>query len=361
MSKITKEFVIQVLASIYLPEKNQSIVDAGMVSSIIIKDGSVGFALEMRDMEKEKAENIRKQCEQALTKIDGVKKVTVVLTAETKKSADVDKKNVPSPPSPSPIAGIKNVIIVGSGKGGVGKSTIAANLATTFALLGYRTGLVDADIYGPSVARMMNISKHDPQVKNNQIVPPENHGVKCMSMGFLLDENAPVVWRGPMISKALYQLLRGATWGELDFLVIDLPPGTGDIHLSIAQNFNVRGAVAVTTSQDIAILDVKKFINMLGKVNIPILGVIENMSFFEDPDSGKKHYIFGSGGAKNLADAIGAPLLGQIPLDSRVTETSDSGKPISIAAPDHIISKTFKNICTTITENLTTFKKTEHS
>lgn len=256
-------------------------------------------------------------------------------------------KNVPPPPTPSPIAGIKKVILVASGKGGVGKSTVAVNLAVSLGKLGYKTGLVDADIHGPSLARMMGISGQ-PAIESNQMIPMVNHGIKCMSMGLLMKEDAPVVWRGPMISKALYQLFRGAKWDELDYLVVDLPPGTGDIHLSIAQNFSVAGAVIVTTPQEISLIDVKKCINMLKKVNISIIGIVENMSYFED-STGNKNFIFGKEGGKKLAETLGTKLLGEIPLNPDITETSDSGNPVSISKPEEKTAKIFEDIARSVT------------
>jgi len=249
----------------------------------------------------------------------------------------MSKPYVAPPPTPSPLAGVKKIILVGSGKGGVGKSYVAVNLAVALAKAGHKTGLVDADIHGPSVAKMLGISG-EPLVEKNQIIPPEKYGIKVMSMGFLIGEEAPLVWRGPMISKALYQLLRAAKWGELDFLVIDMPPGTGDIHLSIAQNFTVDGAVIVTTPQEVAILDVKKCINMLKKVGIPILGIVENMSYFAD-SGGNKNYIFGVPKGKQLAKAVGTELLAEIPLDQKISELSDKGIPAGGAIFDEVAGK----------------------
>jgi len=258
--------------------------------------------------------------------------------------------NFPPPPTPSPLAGVKKIILVASGKGGVGKSTVAVNLAVAIAKAGYKTGLVDADIHGPSVARMLGISGA-PEVENNQIIPPEKYGVKVMSMGFLIGEDAPLVWRGPMISKALYQLLRAAKWGELDFLVIDMPPGTGDIHLSIAQNFTVDGAVIVTTPQEIALLDVKKCINMLKKVGVPIIGIVENMSYFVD-GAGSKNYIFGPSKGKLLAEAAATNFLGEIPLEPEISKTADAGIPLGFAESGGSGTKIILDIAARVVEQV---------
>lgn len=355
MSALSKENIIELLNNSEI-EGKKDLVKKGIISSIIVKENTVGFVIEL---EKAggliEAEKIKESCEDLLSK-KGLTKITAVITSDSNiKNPNIkigpkeQKKNVPPPPTPSPIAGVKNVILVGSGKGGVGKSTVAVNLAVSLAEQGFKTGIVDADIYGPSVAKMLGLNTQ-PEVKNGQMIPPESHGIKCMSMGFIINEDAPVVWRGPMISKALYQLLRGANWGELDFLVIDMPPGTGDIHLSIAQNFNVKGAVVVTTPQDIALLDVKKCIVMLQKVNIPILGVIENMSYFIDPASKNKTRIFGEGGGKKVAENFGIKFLGEIPLEPEITKFSDAGK--AFVKSENASAKVFASLAKEISENI---------
>lgn len=257
----------------------------------------------------------------------------------------------PAPPSPKPIAGIRHMVAVASGKGGVGKSTVAANLAVTLAQAGYRTGLVDADIYGPSVARMMGLSG-EPTYHDKKIVPPEAHGVKCMTMGILLDENAPAVWRGPMATKALAQLMLGTGWGELDILVLDLPPGTGDIHLSIAQNYKLSGAVIVSTPQEVALMDVKKAITMFEKVNIPVFGLVENMSYFIDPESGQYHHLFGEGNVQQVCDKLSLPLLATLPIDPAIAEGGDNGTPYTASHSDTTLAASYATLAQHIIEQL---------
>lgn len=238
--------------------------------------------------------------------------------------AFTQEMSVPKPPSPKPIEGIKKIIAVASGKGGVGKSTIALHLALSYAKLGFKVGLADADIHGPSIARMLGLSEA-PEIKDNKMIPPERFGIKCMSMGFLLSENAPVVWRGPMVTKALHQLMLGAEWNELDVLIIDLPPGTGDIQLSLAQNYMIDGVILVSTPQEIALLDVKKAATMFNKLKLPIIGIIENMAYLPD-NNGNKNYIFGSGAVKKFCSDSNIKYLGEIPLNSSIAANCDSAE-----------------------------------
>ncbi len=230
------------------------------------------------------------------------------------------------PPTPKVIAGVRHIIAVASGKGGVGKSTVAVNLAVALGQAGHKVGLVDADIHGPSVARMMGLSG-EPKVENERMIPPEKYGIKAVSMGMILGENVPVIWRGPMVTKALKQLMLAANWGELDYLIVDLPPGTGDIHLSIAQNYKLSGVVMVTTPQDIALLDVRKAIEMFRKVGVPIVGAVENMSYFVDEDSGKKLELFSGNAAEKIRDEFGIKILGKVPVEPLLSQSSDNGVP----------------------------------
>ncbi|CEP15847.1 hypothetical protein [Parasitella parasitica] len=252
-------------------------------------------------------------------------------------------------PKKMPIAGVKNVVVVASGKGGVGKSTTAVNIALAAAGLKRRVGILDADIFGPSVPKLMNL-KGEPELteKGDRLIPLTNYGVKCMSMGFLVDQDAPVVWRGLMVMKALQQLLHQVDWGQLDLLVIDMPPGTGDVQLTISQQIVVDGAVIISTPQDIALIDAVKGVNMFKKVNVPILGMVQNMSLFICPNCQHESHIFGHDGAARMAEEFNVPLLGQVPLHADICTLSDSGKPIVISQPD----SPFSNYYRSITQNM---------
>lgn len=293
------------------------------VTGIVLEKDSAGFILHVPE-HNASYEALRKNTENHIKAYTSFTDVHAVLTNEHEERKPVP----PATPTPQPLAGIKHVIAVGSGKGGVGKSTVAVNIATALAQQNLSVGLVDADIHGPSVAYMMGVSG-EPEVKNKQMLPPIAHGVKVMSMGLLLGENVPVVWRGPMVTKALHQLMRGADWGELDYLIIDLPPGTGDIHLSIAQNFEVDGVLMVTTPQSVAALDVKKAFEMLAKVSIPVIGLVENMSYIED-DNGKRYHPFGSSKTASLAKDYHTDIWAEIPLREAISEESDKGQPAII-------------------------------
>lgn len=362
MSQITKEQVLITLGNVQLPGGGGDVVSAGMISSVVIKGNNIGFVIETKNKDSDEA--VRRLCESAVSEMPGIGKVTAVLTAEisgdaTSKNKDgsvrIEAKSSPKggvrPPAPKSLAFVNHIIAVGSGKGGVGKSTVAVNIAVSLAKLGHSVGLVDADIYGPSVARMMNL-KGEPKVKEGRMIPPENYGIKCMSMGLILKEDVPVVWRGPMVTKALQQLMLGADWGNLDYLVLDLPPGTGDIHLSIAQNFTISGAVMVSTPQDIALIDVKKAIGMFKKVGTPILGVVENMSYFIDPESGNRTSIFGKGGVKKMARKLKIDVLGEIPIKQEIAETSDKGRPFVISFEDDEITETYLSIARKIAKKV---------
>jgi len=283
--------------------------------------------------------------------IKSIESLLVVLTAEKGAAPDLrpaPPKNpgVPGPdmrPASAGIPGIKHIVAVASGKGGVGKSTTAVNLAATLRALGFKVGLLDADIYGPSIPRLLDITER-PEIVDEKIIPIEKYGMKVMSMGFLMDEESPVIWRGPMVVSALMQMVREVTWGELDFLILDMPPGTGDAQLTMAQQVPLAGAVIVSTPQDLALVDARKGLKMFKDVDVPILGIIENMSSFVCPHCGEISEIFGHGGAEADARRLGVMFLGAVPLHMAIRENSDAGTPLIIGDPDGVHADIYKKL-----------------
>jgi len=306
---------------------------------------------------------LRKICEAMALGVKGVKSVTAVLTAHEDQAQaphehhhrERPKPAVTrqAPPPPAGLPGVKHIIAVASGKGGVGKSTVAVNLALSLSRLGLKVGLLDADIYGPSLPRLLNITEK-PQSDGHTLLPIERHGIKTMSIGFLVKEDEAMIWRGPMVQSALTQMLNDVAWAPLDVLVLDMPPGTGDAQLTIAQRVPLKGAVIVSTPQDIALIDAKKGIAMFNKTQVPILGVVENMSMFVCPDCGSAHAIFGHGGARETAEKLRVPFLGEIALVPRIRETSDSGQPVSVSAPDSAEAKSFLDLAKQVAVSLET-------
>jgi ATP-binding protein involved in chromosome partitioning len=349
-----KEQILSELKQIILTTGND-ILSEDLVASFKVENKHASVVLDIKNnLTSAEAHKVRSLVEQLVASHVGVDKATVVLTGSFKKDAPENQasgikvesksgaKMGVEPPKPKAVEGIKKIILVGSGKGGVGKSTVAANLAVALAQKNLQVGLLDADIYGPSVAKIMGL-KGEPPVENKKIIPPIAHGVKCMSMGLILGENVPVVWRGPMVSKALQQLMYGADWGNLDVLIVDLPPGTGDIHLSIAQNFKSDGVIMVSTPQEVAMLDVKKAISMFEKVELPILGIVENMSYFIDPTSGNKTEIFGASAVEKFCAETGLKLLAKLPLTPQVAINADAGKPAVLE--NSFLQAEFDKIC----------------
>ena len=342
---ITDHDIRQHLRAFRLPSKDLLIPDPKIVESVQLQGRNVFIVLNnpLLQGNAEKQHLFQQQVENCLKKLPGIADIKIVLTAETpsKTTAPVPFINSVIPP----VAGIKKIIAVASGKGGVGKSTVTTNLAVALAGLGLKVGILDADIYGPSQPALLGIPYKKPQLQENKkFTPPEAFGVACMSMGFLVDISAPLIWRGPMVMGAIQQLLNDTNWGEKDILVVDLPPGTGDAQLTLVQKVPLNGAVIVSTPQDIALLDARKGLNMFRKVNIPILGMIENMSYFICPHCGEQSDIFSHGGAAHEAEVSKTEFLGHIPLDLTLRQTSDSGKPLIITQPDHPISQIFKSI-----------------
>ncbi len=347
MAEVTEAAVLAQLKTITDPDRGGNIVDLGMVSGLALRAGHVAFAIEVDRARAPKLEDLRRAAERAVEGLPGVLSVSAVLTAE--RAAPAAKAPPPAAAGRAQAAkplvpGVHSIVAVASGKGGVGKSTTAVNLALGLKTLGLSVGLLDADIYGPSQPRMMGISGKPSSPDGKRLLPLENYGIKVMSMGFMVPEDTPMIWRGPMVMSAINQMLRDVEWGELDILVVDLPPGTGDAQLTMAQQVPLSGAVIVSTPQDIALLDARKGLNMFRKVDVPVLGIIENMSYFLCPHCGERSDIFSHGGARREAEKLGTEFLGEIPLDMAIRETSDGGTPIVMAQPASPHAATYRAI-----------------
>ena len=359
MAKVSEQDVLTALKGVSDPDRKSDIVSLSMISGLVVRDGHVGFSIEVDPRRGAALEPLRKAAEKAVEGLPGVLSVTAVLTAEKPAGAAAQAAKpaghghghahgqggpkVTTEQKPL-VPGVRAIVAVASGKGGVGKSTTAVNLAMGLAAAGLKVGLLDADIYGPSMPRMMAISGR-PNSRDGRILQPmENYGVKCMSMGFLVPEDSPMIWRGPMVMSALEQMLRDVDWGELDIMVVDMPPGTGDAQLTMAQRVPLAGAVIVSTPQDIALLDARKGLNMFRKVDVPVLGIVENMSYFSCPHCGERSEIFSHGGAHREADKLGVEFLGEIPLDILIRETSDCGQPIVVSHPNSAHARAYRAI-----------------
>ncbi len=359
MNEPTVEAIHRVLAEIRHPDDEKSVIERGMVSGIVVKGKNVGFALEVPAADAQRLETLRRACEDAVKAMAGVSSCTVVLTAERGPPPEIQarrqqqgQQGQQGQAAPPGVPGIAAIIAVASGKGGVGKSTTAINLACGLRALGLRTGILDADIYGPSLPRMAGLSGRPTTADGKKMQPLEVAGVKVMSMGFLVDEETPMIWRGPMVQSALTQMLNDVAWGELDVLVVDMPPGTGDAQLTMAQKVPLAGAVIVSTPQDIALLDARKAINMFRRVDVPIMGIVENMSYFACPNCGQRTEIFAHGGAKTCADTYNVDFLAEIPLDIAIRETSDGGQPIVVSRPDTPQAAAYMDLARTIRDKL---------
>ncbi len=349
-----KEQVLEKLRQITFGKEGKDIVSAGMVSDIVIQGGKVIFSITVASGDSEGAGTLQKRAEEAVREIEGVDNVLVALTAEkatTPRDREPPKlSNKPERPvgrdmrpAAGAVPGIKSILAVASGKGGVGKSTTSVNLALGLRSLGLKVGLLDTDVYGPSIPRLTGITER-PEIRNERIVPVDKYGIKVMSMGFLMDEESPLIWRGPMVTSALMQMMREVEWGELDVLVLDMPPGTGDAQLTLAQQVPLAGAVIVSTPQDLALIDARKGLKMFKQVDVPILGIIENMSTFICPHCCEKSDIFGHGGAQEEAASLGVMFLGAVPLHMDIRHYSDEGKPVVVAEPDGVHAKVYKTI-----------------
>lgn len=334
MTKITEAQVMEALSHVIEPELHKDLVSLDMIKKVQINGGEVNFTIMLTTPACPLKHQMQAEATAALQAVPGVEKVNISFDANIPADARLmGKMNI----------GVKNAIAVASGKGGVGKSTMAANLALSLSLDGARVGLLDADIYGPNIPMMMGVNDR-PKGQNDKIIPPQGYGIKIMSMGFLVDPNQPVIWRGPMIHNALRQFLQDVEWGNLDYLVVDLPPGTGDASLSLAQSLSLTGAVIVTTPQQVALSDVVRGVAMFQQLNVPILGVIENMSYFVAPDTGKRYDIFGHGGGAKMAKEVGVDFLGEVPLEPQVRVGGDEGSPIVRRAPESAAAQAIRGI-----------------
>ena len=367
MSQITKDVVLAQLKQVTGPDFEGDVVSLGLVSDIFIADNKVFFSITVPSDRAQAMEPLRLRAEKLVKDIPGVAGALVTLTAERKggRTSDDAPQSRPkpaSPPAPQPrpaaphshsapqsqakpgIPGVGKIIAVASGKGGVGKSTTSVNIAVGLQALGLKVGILDADIYGPSMPRLLGISGRPETVNGRIMKPMSNYGLKVMSMGFLVEEETPMIWRGPMVMSALNQMMREVKWGNLDVMVVDMPPGTGDAQLTMAQQVPLAGAVIVSTPQDLALIDARKGLNMFAKVNVPLLGIVENMSYFIAPDTGKRYDIFGHGGAQREAERLNVPFLGAVPLDMQIRELSDAGMPITVKEPDSPHSQIYRDI-----------------
>ncbi len=357
MSAINEQTILNCLEKIIDPKTGKSVVALGLVEGLVVKDGNVGFALEIDPKDANEMEPLRKKCEEAVFALPGVKSVSAVLTAEQAADARPQSPSRAQPQQQQPaqkpeVPGVAAIVAVASGKGGVGKSTCAVNLALGLAALGLKVGMLDADVYGPSLPRMLGL-KGKPQSKDGKkLIPMEKWGLKVMSMGFLVEEDTPMIWRGPMIMSALQQMVFDVEWGELDVLVVDMPPGTGDAQLTLAQRVPLSGAVIISTPQDIALIDARKGLNMFRKVDVPVFGIVENMSYFLCPSCGEKSDIFGHGGAQETAKELGVDFLGEVPLHMDIRTTSDAGTPITATEPDSAHAKIYRDLAARVQEKI---------
>jgi len=339
-----KTAILAALAKVTMPDGKASLAASGALSEIVIHQGKAYFSISVPANAVAASESLRKAAEAAALGVDGIASALVTLTAE-KAPAPAAQKPAAAPAGvKTAVEGVKHIIAVASGKGGVGKSTTSCNLALSFAAMGLKVGVLDADIYGPSMPKLFAIHGRPTLAGGRVLNPMEGYGVKVMSIGFLVDEEAAMIWRGPMVISAIQQMLREVAWGELDILVVDMPPGTGDAQLTMAQNVPLAGAVIVSTPQDLALIDARRGVAMFRKVEVPILGVVENMSTFICPSCGTRHDIFGHGGAMAEAKRIGVPFLGEIPLAMTIREKSDAGLPVIVSEPEGPHARAYRAI-----------------
>ncbi|MBV8856262.1 MAG: Mrp/NBP35 family ATP-binding protein [Acidobacteria bacterium] len=336
MAQVTEADVYGALAQVKDPDLHKDIVRLGFIKDLKIEGGAVSFRVVLTTPACPVREQLQEQSRAVVAQLPGVTSVSVTMDAEVPKGRGLGEKLT--------VPGVRNIVAVSSGKGGVGKSTVAVNLAVSLARDGARVGLLDADVYGPNVPLMLGASRERPSVNVNKLVPIEAHGVRLMSMAVLKPGDEPMIVRGPILHGLVRQFLQDVEWGELDYLIVDMPPGTGDVQLSLAQLVPVQGAVLVTTPQEVALADVRRALRMFETVNVPVLGVVENMSYFVAPDTGTRYNIFGEGGGRRLSEEYGVPYLGEVPLGQEVREGGDAGVPIVVGDPDSPQSQAFRRV-----------------
>lgn len=335
--QLTPETVKAALSTVIDPDLHQDIVSLNMISDIKVSGSKVSFTLTLTTPACPVKEKIEEECREAVKALPGVTEVAM------QSEASVAQRRLPG--GKEPVEGVKNIIAITSGKGGVGKSTVAVNLAVALAQLGAKVGLLDADVTGPNVPIMLGVADYQPTAsKDERIMPAEKYGVKCISMAFFVKKDDAIIWRGPMLDKAIRQFLRDVAWGTLDYLLVDMPPGTSDAQLTLVQATQLSGGIIVTTPQDVALLDGRKGLAMFERMQVPVLGFIENMSYFQPPNSNERFEIFGHGGGKRLAEECGVPFLGEVPLDQKIRQGGDDGKPITAVDPNHPMSQIFLSI-----------------
>ena len=339
MPTVQERDVIRTIRRIKDPDSDKDLISLGRVKELTVREGDVSFKV-LVDPARPLSETVLKELRSLLEELEGVESVAISLQQESGVAGGPAKRPAPQ----QPILGVRHILAVASGKGGVGKSTVAVNLALAIAAEGHRVGILDADIYGPSLPTMMGLKGVQPKVVEKRIQPVEKYGIQVMSLGFLVEEDTPMVWRGPMVHSAVTQFLREVDWGEIDWLVVDMPPGTGDAHLTLTQAVPLDGAVIVTTPQDIALIDARKGLRMFDKVGARVMGIVENMGAFVCPDCGAEHEIFSQGGGRATAERYQVPFLGTIPLHQDVAPSGDGGDPIVHARPDSPIAERFREI-----------------
>ncbi|MDP9128258.1 MAG: Mrp/NBP35 family ATP-binding protein [Pseudomonadota bacterium] len=351
MSLTLQDLILKALSAVRLPGTLTGVDVVPRISGLAMREAPEGahvtFAIEVDPAEGPAFEPLRYSTEKCIRDLPGVATASVVLTAHKQapplKAKHREKLSLPN---------VKRIIAVASGKGGVGKSTTSVNLAVAFMQNGLKAGLLDADIYGPSIPRLLNLSGRPASGEDKKLVPVERYGLRAMSMGFLIPEDSPMIWRGPMVHTAITQLFRDVDWGTLDVLVVDLPPGTGDAQMTMALQVPLSGAIIVSTPQDIALIDARKGLLMFRKMEVPVLGLIENMSYFACPHCGERSHVFGHGGARAEADKLGVPFLGEMPLDIAIRETSDAGEPITIRDKEGVLSLRYRAMAQAVWDGL---------